>query len=322
MKILFADKFPDAYMQTLMQRGHECVYQPDLSADDLAAAVPSHEALVVRSTKVNADTIGAGADLKLVIRAGAGTNTIDKAVAAENGVSVCNVPGKNAVAVAELVMGLLLAIDRRIPDNVAELRDGKWNKKTYSEAHGLFGRKMGVVGLGAIGLAVIERARAFGIDIIAIQKPGRSAELQQRLNDLGVQFVVDLDAMIETCDIISLHVPASEDTKGMVNQAFLSRMKPGSILLNASRGDVVDEAALIAAMDEKGIRAGLDVYADEPGSGQADFDSILAKHPNVYGTHHIGASTTQAQNAVAEGVIEIIDAYLDGTVLNCVNEVG
>ncbi|MDH3694055.1 MAG: NAD(P)-binding domain-containing protein [Gammaproteobacteria bacterium] len=322
MKILFADKFPDAYMQELVQRGHECTYQPNLTADDLAAAVPGHEALVVRSTKVNADTIGAGSDLKLVIRAGAGTNTIDKAVAAENGVSVCNVPGKNAVAVAELVMGLLLAIDRRIPDNVAELRDGKWNKKTYSEAQGLYGRKMGVVGLGAIGLAVVERARAFGIDIIVIRKSGRSAELQKQLNDLGVQYVDDLGTLVESCDIISLHVPASDDTKGMVNQEFLAKLKPDSILLNASRGDVIDESALVAAMGKKGIRAGLDVYADEPGSGQADFDSVLAKHPNVYGTHHIGASTTQAQNAVAEGVIEIVDAYVDGTVLNCVNGVG
>ncbi len=321
MKILFADKFPATYFDILKQHDHECVYQPDLAADDLPGVIAGHEMLVVRSTKVNADTIGEGADLKLIIRAGAGTNTIDKTVAAENGISVCNVPGKNAVAVAELVMGLLIALDRRIPDNVAELRDGKWNKKIYSEAQGLYGRKMGVVGLGAIGLAVIERARAFGIDVIAIQKSGRSPELQQRLKELNVSYVDDLDEMAETCDIVSFHVPASADTKGIVNQDFLNKLKPGAILLNASRGDVVNEPALIAAMDEKGIRAGLDVYADEPGSGQGEFNSALAKHPNVYGTHHIGASTEQAQNAVAEGVIEIIDAYMDGTVLNCVNGV-
>ena len=143
--------------------------------------------------------------------------------------------------------------------------------------------------------------------------------MQQKIEDLGIEQVEDMDALVKTCDILSFHVPSNDQTKGMINQQMLDKMQPGTIILNTARGEIVDEAALIKAMDDKNIRAGLDVYANEPGSGEADFDSAVANHPNVYGTHHIGASTTQAQNAVAEGVIEVIDAYQSGEVINCVN---
>lgn len=319
MKILFADKFPAEYLTQLQDLGHECVLEPDLQGDDLPAAIADHEVLVVRSTQVSADTIAAGSSLKLVIRAGAGTNTIDKTTAAEKGVPVCNVPGKNAVAVAELAMGLLLAIDRNIPDNVSDLRAGKWDKKRYSVAQGLLGRSIGIYGLGAIGLAMAERAAAFGMNIHVVAKPDRSPEVTSRLQAIQAVEVNNLEDLAVNCDVLSFHVPASDDTKGLVNGAFLARVREGAIIINTSRGDIVDETALISAMDSKGIRAGLDVYANEPGSGQADFDSALAKHPNVYGTHHIGASTNQAQDAVAEGVIEIIQAFDNGQVLHCVN---
>ena len=154
MKILFADKFPDSGMAQLCQQGHDCVSQPDLDGNTLVEAVGDAEVLVVRSTRVTSDAIAAAAALRLVIRAGAGTNTIDKEAAAARKIPVCNVPGKNAIAVAELVMGLLIAIDRNIPDNVIDLRAGQWNKKKYAAAKGLYGRHMGIVGLGAIGLAV------------------------------------------------------------------------------------------------------------------------------------------------------------------------
>jgi len=322
LKILFADKFPESQLQQLQDQGHECDLQPDLDGDTLPQAVKDAEVLVVRSTKITSETIGAAASLRLIIRAGAGTNTIDKDAAADKGIPVCNIPGKNAVAVAELAMGLLIAIDRRIPENVIDLRAGRWNKKKYSVAQGLMGRHMGIIGLGAIGLAVAERARAFGIHVYVVDKPDRSARTRETLASLGLLTVPDLDAMLGTCDIISLHVPSAAETKGMVDAEFLAKLQPGAILINASRGDVIDEAALIAAMNDKGIRAGLDVYADEPSAGEGAFSSALASHPNTCGTHHIGASTDQAQKAVSDGVLEVIDAFTGGTVMNCVNGQG
>ena len=322
MKILFADKFPNTQLQQLQDQGHECDLQPDLDGDTLPQAVNDAEVLVVRSTKITSETIGAAASLRLIIRAGAGTNTIDKDAAADRGIPVCNIPGKNAVAVAELTMGLLIAIDRRIPENVIDLRAGRWNKKKYSVAQGLMGRHMGIIGLGAIGLAVAERARAFGIHVYVVDKPDRSAQTRETLANLGLQTVPDLDAMLGTCDIISLHVPSAAGTKGMVDAEFLGKLQPGTILINASRGDVIDEAALLAAMNDKGIRAGLDVYADEPSAGEGAFSSTLASHPNTCGTHHIGASTDQAQKAVSDGVLDVIDAFAGGTVMNCVNGQG
>ena len=322
MKILFADKFPETQLKQLQNQGHDCDLQPDLVGETLPEAVGEAEVLVVRSTKVSAQAIDAAPSLRLVVRAGAGTNTIDKEAAASHNIPVCNVPGKNAVAVAELAMGLLIAIDRRIPENVIDLKAGRWNKKKYSVAQGLYGRHMGIIGLGAIGLAVAERARAFGIHVYVVDKPARSAQTREMLARLGLETLPDLDTLLGTCDIISLHVPSAAETKGLVNATFLEKLQPGTIIINASRGDVIDEEALLSAMSDKGIRAGLDVYADEPASGEGEFSSALARHPNTCGTHHIGASTDQAQTAVAEGVLEVINAFADGTVLHCVNGQG
>ena len=319
MKILFADKFPLSFVEKLEHMGHNCSIDPNLKAEDLPGTIGDAEILVVRSTGVMADTITAATGLKMVIRAGAGTNTIDKDTAAAQGIYVCNVPGKNAIAVAELAIGLLIAIDRSIPDNVERIRQGIWDKKRFSEASGLFGRSIGVVGLGAIGMAVAERAHAFGMKLYIIRKPERAPELSNRLTELGAVGMIDLYDLAKICDILSFHTPASEDTKRLVGAELLAEMKPRSVLLNTSRGDLIDERALIKAMDEKGIRAGLDVYMDEPAVAQGNFDSALARHPNVYGTHHIGASTEQAQAAVAEGVVDIVEAFDQGGVMHCVN---
>ena len=319
MKILFADKFQQAYLGDLKAQGHDCDLQPDLSAEDLPAHVAGAEVLIVRSTKISRATIEAADRLKLIIRAGAGTNTIDKEAAAEKNIPVCNVPGKNAVAVAELAFGLLLAIDRNIPDNVIELRQGQWNKKKYSKAEGIMGRHIGIVGLGGIGLALAERAAAFGMHVHVVRKTGRDEETTRRLQAIGVQEQDDLQQLVSHCDVVSFHVPATADTKGMINAELLGHFQTGAILLNTSRGEIVDESALIQAMDGKGIRAGLDVYNDEPGAAQGEFDSALARHPNVYGTHHIGASTEQAQNAIAAEVVRMLEEFGRGNVLHCVN---
>jgi D-3-phosphoglycerate dehydrogenase / 2-oxoglutarate reductase len=319
MKILIADAFPDDHRARLAERGHECVFEPDLTADQLPDRIADFEGLVVRSTVVSADTLRGGESLRFVIRAGSGTNTIDIETATERGIHVCNVPGRNAIAVAELAFGLLLALDRRIPDNVIDLRSGRWDKRRYAKARGILGRRIGVIGLGRIGLAFAERAAAFGAEVYALAKPDRDPELADRAAAIGVSYVDDLTDLAQTCDVLSLHLPAASQTRELVDRDFLEHVRPGAIILNTSRGEIIDEDALIEAMDAKGVRAGLDVYAAEPGQRVGEFDSRLARHPNVYGTHHIGASTEQAQQAVAEEVVRMIDAYQDGEVVNCVN---
>ncbi|MDX6374787.1 MAG: D-3-phosphoglycerate dehydrogenase / 2-oxoglutarate reductase, partial [Nocardioidaceae bacterium] len=312
-------KVPEQTIKDLEARGHDCVVEPDLSADDLASRIAGFDVLVVRSTKVKRAVFEAADRLTLVIRAGAGTNTIDTDAAATSGVFVSNVPGRNAAAVAELTMGLLLAIDRRIADNVADLRRGHWDKKRYSKAGGLLGSTMGIIGLGSIGLAVAERAAAFGIRVQSLAKPGRPPYVVTRAEELDITMFDSMRELVSSSDIVSLHVPSCEDTRHLVDDGFLGLMKPGAILLNTSRGDVVDEGALLKALDTGAVRAGLDVFADEPGSSKGAWDSPLGRHPAVVATHHIGASTEQAQRAIAAGVTEIVDAFMTGEPRHCVN---
>ena len=320
MKILIADSFPASHENQLRTDGHQITADAALEGDALQGAIADHEVLIVRSTKVPAAVLEAASNLNLVIRAGAGTNTIDKSTAAELGIRVCNVPGANSIAVAELVMGMMISLDRNIPDNVTDLNNGVWNKKKYSVARGLYGQSVGILGLGSIGFAVAERATAFGMDVFAISKSGRSDTASQRIKDAGIQQLASLDELLSRCDIVTLHMPANEDTTGMVNEEFLSKMKDGAMLINTSRGELVDEAAVLNAIDSKGIRVGLDVYNNEPGAGDSSFTSDIATHPGVCSTHHIGASTTQAQVAVSDGVLSVIAAYEKGEFKNCVNQ--
>ena len=318
MRVLFADAVAPSAVEALTQLGHQCVAEPTLSDDALPGRMAGFEALVVRSTKVTAATIEAADVLELIVRAGAGINTIDVDAASDVGIYVTNVPGRNAIAVAELTMGLLLAIDRRIADNVADLRTGTWNKKGYSKADGLYGKTFGIVGLGEIGFAVAERAAAFGLRVLAIEKD-RDEAAEERIRAIGIELVDSLDTLVSTSDVVSIHVPATSETVGSFDARVLGLLRDGAILLNTSRGDVVDEAALMDAVEHRGIRAGLDVYPDEPGSGATEWSSKLAQHPNVVGTHHIGASTEQAQEAVADGVVAIIESYVHGEIVDCVN---
>ncbi len=318
MRILFADALDASRVERLSAAGHQCVVEPDLSPAALPGRIAGFEALVVRSTRVDASTLEAADRLEIVVRAGAGTNTIDTDAAADRGIFVCNVPGRNAIAVAELTMGLIMALDRNIPDNVAELRAGRWDKRRFSDARGLFGRSLAIVGMGSIGMEVAARALAFGLRVATIDRP-RPAETTDRLADLGVDLVADRASLLADADIVSLHVPLTDATEGMVDAAFLAEMKDGAWLINTSRGGLVVESALLEALDRRGMRAGLDVYPDEPSAGAGEYRSALASHPSVYGTHHIGASTAQAQRSVADGTVEVLEAYARGTMLNCVN---
>jgi D-3-phosphoglycerate dehydrogenase len=318
MKIVLADTFPDAQAARLAEAGHECITAHAATAGDLPELLHGADVLVVRSTRVTAETLEAADRLALVVRAGAGVNTIDTEAAGARGIYVANTPGKNALAVAELTIGLLTALDRRIPDAVADLRAGRWRKSEYSRAAGLAGRRLGIIGTGAIGKAVAQRARAFEMQIAVEDKPGRAAGTVAALDAIGC-LRMDRDTLLSTSDAVTIHVPAAPDTVGMVDAAFLARMRHGAFLINTSRGDILDEAALLEVIDDKELRVGLDVYAVEPGSGIADFDSPLARHPRVYGTHHIGASTDQAQSAIADEVVDIIEGFARGDIRNCVN---
>ena len=319
MKILFADALPEAYINILRDRGDECVVSAELGADDIPDAIEGIDVLIVRSTEVTATTIDRSNRLGLIVRSGAGTNTIDCQAAADAGIYVCNVPGTNSVAVAELTLGLLLALDRHIPSASTDLKHGTWNKKGYSKADGLMGKTFGVVGVGEIGLAVAERARSFGMTVVAERKADRRPDIEARIRAIGIRLVEDLDSLVVESDIVSIHVPGGSSTENLVDERFLGLMKPGAILINTSRGEVVDEEALIAAMDAKGIRAGLDVFRNEPTGSTGEFTSALAVHPNVVGTHHVGASTQQAQDATSAGTVDVIEAYRAGDPTNCVN---
>ena len=221
MKVLFADSLPDEYADQLRARGDECEVRGDLTADDLPGAIEGVDVLVVRSTRVTADTIANSDRLGLIVRSGAGTNTIDCEAAANAGIYVCNVPGTNSLAVAELTMGLLLAIDRHIADATADLRRGTWNKVAYSRSDGVHGKTLGIIGVGEIGMAVAERARGFGLTVSAERKPGRKPETEARIRAAGVKLVDGLDELVRGSDIISVHVPGNASTAALVDADFL-----------------------------------------------------------------------------------------------------
>jgi D-3-phosphoglycerate dehydrogenase / 2-oxoglutarate reductase len=316
MKTLIADKFSEAHLDRLNKLGCAVTYQPTAKAEDLPGLIASHKILVVRSKQVTAETLKASDGLALVLRAGAGVNTIDVKAASARGIFVSNCPGKNSVAVAELVFALLLALDRRVADNVAALRAGKWNKKEFSKAAGIFGKTLGVIGVGQIGREVIIRARAFGLRVLAWSR----SLTPEKAQELGVERCEEMESIFRRADIVSLHLALKPETRRLVNGARLALMKPNAILINTSRGEIVDQAALRAALQDGRLRAGLDVFDPEPAEPVAPFDDPIRDQLNFYGTHHIGASTDQAQEAIAEEAIRIIAAFIQkGVVLNCVN---
>ena len=317
MKALVADKFEKSGLDGLSEAGFEVLYEPDVKDDGLAERLTASgaEVLVVRSKKVSRAALQAGR-LSLVIRAGAGYNTIDVEAASERGISVANCPGKNSIAVAELAFGLILALDRRIPENAADLPRGVWNKKEYSKAKGLFGRTLGLIGTGGIGREMIPRARAFGMPVVAWSRSLRpeqadALEIERR----GSPVEVARDS-----DVVSVHVALKPETRGLIGREFFDAMRRGAFFINTSRAEVVDQAALESAVREKGIRAGLDVFAGEPTGGSGSVDDAIFKVPGVIGTHHIGASTDQAQEAIAAETVRIAREYKEnGRAPNVVN---
>jgi len=317
MHVLIADKFEQSGQDGLKAAGCQVTYQPGLKDDALAEAIGRlcPDVLVVRSTKVSEEVLAAGA-LKLVVRAGAGYNTIDVPAASRRGIYVSNCPGKNSVAVAELAFALILALDRRVADNVVSLRQGQWNKAEFAKARGLFGRTLGLIGVGRIGREMIPRAKAFGMHVIAWSR-SLTAEAAW---ELGIAYQASLMDVARAADIVSVHVAANPQTQGLIDADFFDAMRPGAYFINTSRAEVVDQVALGWAVRSNGVRAGLDVFANEPSGGTGTFTNDIVKLPGVYGTHHIGASTDQAQEAIAAETVRIIRTFQEtGKVPNVVN---
>jgi len=318
MRILLADKLSESCVGLLEQDGHEVFVRPELKGDHLTEALGELDpnVLVVRSTKVPAAAMSGARSLELIVRAGAGTDNIDVAAASGRGIFVANCPGKNAAAVAELAIGLMLSLDRSIPENVQDAREGRWNKARYGKAVGLKGRTLGVIGLGNIGTEVVSRALALEMDVVAWSR----SLTDEAAEDLGITRLGSPGEIAATSDVVSIHVAGSEETEHLANEAFFAAMKPGAFFINTARSSVVDEAAMERAIDEKGIRVALDVFSNEPAVKEGTLEHPLASRPGVYITHHIGASTAQAQEEIAEEAVRVITTYADSNVVeNCIN---
>lgn len=307
MRLLIADKFPETYIEEFKKLGLDVVYSPKLGENDLPQNIKDVDILVVRSTKVSAETINCSNSLNLIVRAGAGVNNINIAAANQKGVYVANCPGKNSIAVAELAIGLMLSLDRRIPHNVSDFKNGKWNKAEYSKAEGLFGKTLALIGVGNIGKEVAKRALALGMNVY-----GKDIS---RIEGVPIKDFSEMDKILPIADVISIHLPLTNETRNLFNEEMFKYVKPGAILINTSRAEIIDEAALINAVKTKNIKAGLDVFKDEPEGKDGSVNSPLRELDNVYVTHHIGASTEQAQNAVAEETVKIINDFINSGVI-------
>lgn len=317
MRVFIADSFERSGLDRLAAIGCEVLYKPGTKDEALVQALreTKPDVLVVRSTKVTRAVLEAG-PLKLVVRAGAGYDTIDVREASRRGIYVSNCPGKNSIAVAELAFGLILALDRRIPDNVADLRKGEWQKALYSKARGIYGRTLGLIGLGRIGLEMLPRARGFGMPVVAWSR----SLTPERAEALGVKRKDTPEEVAASADVVSVHLALTPDTRGFLGARFFEAMREGAYFVNTARAEIVEEEALARAIRERKIRAGLDVFAKEPAGGTGKFEDTIVQDPAVYGTHHIGASTAQAQDAIALETVRIIETFRDtGRVPNAVN---
>ncbi|CAI2372056.1 unnamed protein product [Moneuplotes crassus] len=313
---LICDVFSQEGIRSLTEDGYEVVYNKDLAGDGLVEEVRSlqPEVLVVRSTKVTKGVIDASSNLKVIIRAGAGTDTIDVEYATTQGIYVANCPGKNATAVAELAMGLIISIDRRLAENYLFQKQGKWRKGIFAKCLGLKGRTLGLIGFGNISQKVAQRALAFEMKVVAYDVIQKDTE--------GVQFVSSIDEVLEIADIVSLHVPNLPTTKGMVNAEFLNKMKDNAVLINTARGELINEEDLAVHLEtNENFWYGTDVLKGEPSSKECDWEHPLALHPRVYGSHHIGASTKQAEAEIGEEVVRIGKKFKEIGIIDDINHV-
>ncbi len=317
MRLLIADPLHPFAIEELRHLGIDVVYEPEIDSDSLPSALQNVGILVVRSKRVTAEAIASSAGLNLIVRAGHGVGNVDVEAASARGIYVASCTGKNAVAVAELTMGLIVALDRRIPDAAASVRAGRWEKGSFSHADGLYGKRIGIMGLGAVGREVLARARAFGLVPYAWSR----LMTMQRARDLDVVPVNSPVDLAAKSDILTVHLAANDRTRGIVSREVLEALPEGAIVINAARSELVDYAALVELAPKKGLRVGLDVYPDFPHAASGDFEPPKFD-PSVvwYGTPHIGSQTMHARKAVAAETVRIIRSFLvEGTVPNVAN---
>jgi D-3-phosphoglycerate dehydrogenase len=316
MKVLVADKLNPAALDEMRTLGVEVIYQPDLRADELPQAVRDVNVLIVRGKQVRAEAMKAGVALNLIIRAGAGVKNIDVKTASERGIYVANTPGKNASAVAELAMTLIGSLDRRVPDGVASLRAGKWDKEEFAKAKGLRGRTLGIVGFGPVGRALTKLAQAYGMDVHAWSRsliPARAAEL-------GIGWAPNVLELAKRSDVLSVHLDLTDRTRGIISREVIEALPNGAMLINTAQAGLIDWSALTELAPIKELRVGLDVLPNEPEKRIADYDNAILHAGLVYATPHIGASTDEAQIAIATETVRILRAFLvKGEVPNVVN---
>ena len=286
-----------------LQKAGEVSLQPKITADELYQALPEFDALIVRGrTRVTAGLLEAGDRLKVVGRAGVGVDNIDVAAALARGVVVVNSPMAATVAVAEHTLGLMLALARSAPQADAALKRGEWLKGGLAGVE-LHGKTLGLLGVGRIGAAVAERARAFGMAVLAYDPYLSPDQIRERHAEPA-----SFDGVLEQSDFISTHLPLSDETRGLIGAQAFDRMRPNVRLIAAARGGVVDETALLAALESgKVAGAALDVFATEPPGRTA-----LVEHPRVVGTPHIGAQTEEAQRRAGRDIAEEVVAALAG----------
>ena len=301
--VLVSDKLSEEGLRVLREAdGLEVDYQPGIDPDELRKILPRYQGLIIRSgTKVAADVIERADSLRVIGRAGIGVDNVDLVAATVRGIIVMNTPEGNAITTAEHSVALMTSLARRIPQATASMKSGRWEKSTFSGKE-LFNQVLGVVGLGNIGGIVADRARGLRMRVIAFD-PMVSEERAQRL---GVD-LVSMDALLAQADVITLHVPLTKDTRGLIGAKAFAQMKDGVLLINAARGGIVDEAALLAALESgKVAGAALDVFESEPPPA----DHPLLARPEVIATPHVGAATAQAQVNVAIAVAEQVRDYL------------
>jgi D-3-phosphoglycerate dehydrogenase len=311
-RVLVSDTLSQAGLAVLENAPHlEVVYRPGLKEGELADAIAGFDALVIRSgSKVTAKVIAAAKRLKVIGRAGIGVDNVDVPVASLHGIVVMNTPTGNAVTTAEHALALLFSLARRIPQATASMRAGKWEKNKF-QGRELAGKTLGVIGLGNIGRIVVDRARGLRMNVIAFD-PVVTAE---RATALGVELVT-IDDIWSRADAITVHTPLTSETKGLVNDASIAKMKKGVLLVNCARGGIFDETALLRGLESGKIGGvALDVFVEEPPG-----DHPLLEREDVIATPHLGASTDEAQERVAVEIAEQVAQYLaTGTITNAVN---
>jgi D-3-phosphoglycerate dehydrogenase len=316
MRVLVADRLATGSLDEMRALGVEVSYEPDLTPAELPAALAGVNVLIVRGTEVTREAIEAGEALNLIIRAGAGVNTIDVHTASERGIYVANCPGKNASAVAELTFTLIGCLDRRVPDAVASLRSGKWQKHEFAQAYGLRGRPIGILGLGHVGRTVLRVAQAYEMVPYGWSRSLTTAKAAE----LGVARVGSVEELAKRSQIFTIHLDLTEWTRQIVSRKVLEALPDGAIVINTARSELLDYRALAELVPQKNLRVGLDVFPEEPETRDSKYELRLLSGNLVYGTPHIGASTDEAQIAIANEAVRILRSFIvKGEVPNVVN---